>query len=223
MTGGGTRRFLDELADEHRTALLALGRRRHFDNGAHLLRAGDRSGMVVVIQSGYAKVVATTAEGGAALLSAVGPGELLGELAAVTGEPHSVDVVALEDLEAVAIPAGDFVTFLEVTPGATLTLLRTVMRRLRDADARAIEFTTLDVVGRLANRLVHLADEHGQAGEGGVEITLRLSQEELAAWTGATRETVSRALQMLRLSGWIEVGRRRITVVNRAALARRAK
>ena len=66
-----------------------------------------------------------------------------------------------------------------------------VAGRLRYADAQQARFATHDVVGRVAQRLVGLGDGFGEpAGDGRIEIALPLSQEELAAWTGSSREAV---------------------------------
>jgi CRP-like cAMP-binding protein len=61
------------------------------------------------------------------------------------------------------------------------------------------------------------------AGDGGIEIELPLSQEELAGWTGASREAVSKALQLLRSLRLIETGRRHVTVLDLEALRRHAQ
>jgi CRP/FNR family cyclic AMP-dependent transcriptional regulator len=61
----------------------------------------------------------------------------------------------------------------------------------------------------------------GEAGgEGRVDVAV--TQEELASWAGASREAVSKALQVLRTLGCVETGRRRIVVLDEAALRRRA-
>ncbi|MDA0179306.1 Crp/Fnr family transcriptional regulator [Solirubrobacter phytolaccae] len=95
-----------------------------------------------------------------------------------------------------------------------------VIRRLRLADLQRKEFTSANTLGRVARRLVDLSDTHGREEDDGVTITLPLSQEELAGWTGASREAVTKALRQLRDLGWIETGRRSISVKDRDALRR---
>ncbi len=74
-----------------------------------------------------------------------------------------------------------------------------VSRRLRDADSKRAEFAAFDTVGRVASRLLELAERFGEnAGGNGILITLPLTQEELAGWTGSSREAVSKALSTLR-------------------------
>jgi CRP/FNR family cyclic AMP-dependent transcriptional regulator len=112
---------------------------------------------------------------------------------------------------------------MERHPRIALVILRMVAGRLRYADAQQAQFATHDVVGRVAQRLVELGERFGAPGSEGIEIELPLSQEELAAWTGASREAVGKALQLFRSLGIVETGRRRISVLDMEALRRHAR
>ena len=104
-----------------------------------------------------------------------------------------------------------------------LVILRMVAGRLRYADAQQADFATHDVVGRVAHRLLELSERFGSTrDEGRIEIELPLSQEELAAWTGASREAVSKALQLLRSLRIVETGLLHITVLDVEALRARS-
>jgi len=91
-------------------------------------------------------------------------------------------------------------------------LVLTLIERLQSADAARMEFASHDVVGRLVRRLLELSECFGEPTEDGVEVTLALSQEELAAWTAASREAVAKAIRLLRELGWIETRRRRVVI-----------
>jgi CRP-like cAMP-binding protein len=126
-------------------------------------------------------------------------------------------------VEALLIPTGRFLGFIETHPRVAIVLLQMLSRRLRDADRKRIEFAAYDSVGRVARRLVELADRFGESSEDGLRITLPLSQQELAAWVGASREAVSKALHTLRARKWVETARRGVTVLDLEALRRRAE
>jgi CRP/FNR family transcriptional regulator, cyclic AMP receptor protein len=79
-----------------------------------------------------------------------------------------------------------------------------------------------DSVGRVARRLVDLADRYGEPVEGGVRITVPISQTELAGWVGISRKAVTNTLQVLRRRGWIQTGRKTIIVKDLDALRARA-
>jgi len=116
-----------------------------------------------------------------------------------------------------------FRSFLEEHAAVCLALLRVVSLRLRDADAKRIEFARFDTMGRIAVRLIELSERFGREQDDGVRITLPLSQEDLAGLTGSSLRSVSRALEEMRSLRWIETGRRDIRILDRAALERRAR
>jgi CRP/FNR family transcriptional regulator, cyclic AMP receptor protein len=101
---------------------------------------------------------------------------------------------------------------LEAHPRIALVVLRVVIERLREANSRQFEFAAYHTLGRVARRLVELAERFGEPHDGGVRITLGISQEELAGFAGASREATSKALHDLREMSLIETERRHITV-----------
>lgn len=220
--GGDPGSFLDAIDDADRSALLSSGRRRRYPRGDSLFSEGNRSERVIVLLEGRAKVARATAEGKEVLLALRGPGDLLGEMSAFDGEPHSASATALEDCHALVLTTAEFTSFLETHPRAGLTLLCMLTQRLRDADEKRVDFLAYDAESRVARRLVELADRFGESTDEGVRIGV-LSQEELGGWLGASRESVSKALQTMRSRGWIETHRREITVVDLDALRQRAE
>jgi CRP/FNR family transcriptional regulator, cyclic AMP receptor protein len=214
--------FLAQLDPAEREHLLRDRRRRRFNRSTTLMNAGASSNSVVVIMEGRIKLSYFTDEGSEVVLAIRGPGDLIGDLSAFDGRPHSATATALERVEAVVIQSTDFNAFLLENPRVALVLLRLLSARLRDADEKRIEFAAFDSVGRVARRLVEMAERFGDPREKGVRITLPLSQEELAGWTGSSREAVSKALQALRAKGLIQTERRAVTILDLPGLTRRA-
>jgi len=204
-------------------ALRRRGTFRRFARGQALMHQGQIPDRVVLLQSGRVKVYSTTASGKEVVLAVRGPGELVGELSALDEEPRSASVVAVDDVEAVVLSSAEFRGFLLEHPPATLTMLQVLSRRLRDADAKRIEYLAFNTAGRVASRIVEMAERFGEeAGDGAIELELPLTQEELAGWTGSSQESVARALQTMRGLGWIETGRRQIRVLDLDAIRRAA-
>jgi CRP/FNR family transcriptional regulator, cyclic AMP receptor protein len=214
--------FLALLDDREREALQRRARRTRFSTGERLLQQGDAGDKVVVILRGRGKVSYVTREGRELVLRICGPGELLGELSVIDGRPRLSSVVALEPVEALVLAASEFRSLIEAEPTVAWKLLGMLSRRFRDADLKRLEFGASDTVGRVAARIVELADRYGEPHGDGIRITLPLTQDELGAWTGSSRAGVAAALRTLRELGWIETERRRITVRDRDALAARA-
>jgi CRP-like cAMP-binding protein len=214
--------FLAALGPDARQDLFDRAIRRSFRRGAVLFHEGGSSDRVVVVLSGRVKVSTVTSDGKEIVLAFRGPGDLLGELSALDGEPRSATVAALESVEALALTVDDFRAFVAAHPPVALLLLEMLSRRLRDADRKRVEYGAHDTLGRVAARLVELAERYGERVSRGLRITLPISQEELAGWTGSSREAVSKALHALRGLGWVITERRRITVLDLDALRRRS-
>ena len=214
--------FLDALTDDEIAELHAAGRQRTYGPGVTLVHEGDDAGPVVVLLQGRVKI-AGTGGGREAIVAVRGPGDLIGELSAIDGGPRSATVTTLESTEVLLVAGSAFAALLERRPRIALVILRMVAARLRYSDSQQAQFATHDVLGRVSQRLVELADRFGQTEDECVQIELPLSQEELAAWTGASREAVSKALQTLRALRIVETGRKHITVLDAAALRRRAQ
>jgi CRP/FNR family transcriptional regulator, cyclic AMP receptor protein len=214
--------FLGLLGVDERGALEGIGVRRRFNKGQALFHQRGSADRVVVLISGRVKVARLTQDGKEIVLAFRGAGDLLGELSAIDDEPRSATVEAIEPVEALAVPSRDFRSFLIAYPEVSLLLLQMISHRLRDADRIRVEYGAHDTVGRVSARLVELAEQYGEPDARGVRIGLALTQEELAGWTGASREAVARALRTLREVGWVVTERRRITVLDLEALRRRS-
>lgn len=214
--------FLARLSEEQERALFDRGRKRRFDPGTTIFHEAEVTDRVVMLLAGRAKVATNTEDGKEVVLGVRDPGDLLGEFSALDGKPTSANVIAMEPVEALVVEVESFKDWLTAHPATALLLLDTVLARLRDADRKRVEFSAYDTVARVARRLFELAERFGEETGAGVEIKLPMTQDELAAWTGASRVGVSQALKALRDRGWIETRRRSITVLDMEALKRRA-
>jgi CRP/FNR family cyclic AMP-dependent transcriptional regulator len=215
--------FWASLGPDAASALAARGSLRVFARGQALMHEGQLADRVLLLRSGRVKVYSTTAAGKEVVLAVRGAGALVGELAAVDEAPRSASIVALERVEAVVLSSEDFRAFLIEHPTAALALLQILSRRLRDADAKRIEFTAFTTIGRVALRIVELAERFGEPSGDAIRVALPLSQEELAGWTGSSLESVGRALQTMRTLGWIETGRRELRILDLDAIRRAAE
>ena len=226
MADGAAERpsFMD-LLDAHTAAqLLDLGRRRDFPPRTVLFNEHDSAdgGDVYVIINGAVKVGVVLA-GREIVLDVLGPGELLGELSAIEDRPRSADAATLTDVEVVTIPTLEFVAFATEHPSASLALLQYVSARLREASQRQVEYGALDAIGRVCRRLVEMIDRYGQPSGTEVVLDLQLTQTDIAAWAGLSREAVVKALRSMRTLGWIRTEDRSTTIVDERAVRARAE
>ena len=215
--------FFAALNPDEAAELSSVGNTRQWRRGAIIYRERERSDWVVILRTGRVKVSSDTASGTEVLLAVRGPGALLGELSAIDGGPRAATVTALEPVTALSVPSVDFERYLLGHARVSFLLMRELTRRLRDADRKRIEFGAYDTTGRVAARLVELAERFGERTEEGLRISLPLSQDELAGWTGSSREAVTKALRTLREEGWIQTGRLHVIIHDLEALRDRAQ
>ena len=214
--------FLRQLAQEDCDELLRRTRRRSFAEQTIILRAGAAGDDVMVVLEGRVKLVARGAEEREVVLAIRGPGELVGEMSALGADRRTAAAVALEDVEVGIIGGDEFRAFLREHPDVALVVIRMLVRRLAEATRDLVAQATQDSLGLVAKRLLELGDHLGVASAAGNQFELSLTQDELARWTGATRETVSRALRLMRQLGWVSTDHRKITVLDPAALRERS-
>jgi CRP-like cAMP-binding protein len=210
--------FVAALTPEELESFRACGRVRCFAAGEVVFREFDDPGGVLAVVSGHLKVSLSGVGGRELVLGFPGPGELVGELAAVADRPRSATVTAVDAVEAILVRAGQFRGFIAAHPRLAGVMFERVAAMLAAADRQRVDLATRDVTGRVAKRLLELAERALQADAGPSPAGLELSQEELAAWTGASREAVAKSLHLLRELGWVQTARRKIKVLDPAAL-----
>jgi CRP/FNR family transcriptional regulator len=73
------------------------------------------------------------------VLATFGPGDFFGEMALFEGFPRNATVRATEDSECLAMTRWDFMAEMKNHPEIAVGMLPTLVRRLRDLDARLSE------------------------------------------------------------------------------------
>ncbi|MGH3172271.1 MAG: cyclic nucleotide-binding domain-containing protein, partial [Streptosporangiaceae bacterium] len=216
------RSFWNALADPEREALAAAGVEEFFRAGAVLCRAGEDTSQVTIIDSGWAKVSVTDANGGEKILAVRGQGDVVGERAALTTQVRSATVTALDEVSAMVVPAERFAEFLRGHPRAAEVLERQVTERREEDRARLFPAERAGAEQRLAWLLLDLAQRRGgYQHTSAAMFTLPMSQQELADWAGTSADAVGRFLRSWRDRGIIARGERsrRLTVIDLDGLA----
>lgn len=205
---------------EQTSQLRSRGVTRRYARGSVLCREQQPSDAVFLVQAGRVKVSYLAPAGREVVLAIRGPGDVIGELGVLDGGPRSATVTALDDVEVVVVPAARYRDLVASDPELSFRLLRLVIGRLRGSDRMLVEHGAYDASRRVAIRLLEIAERFGEGDAD--DLSVRLSQDDLAAWSGASREAVNKALRSMREDGTISTGRGTITILNPDRLARRA-
>jgi CRP/FNR family cyclic AMP-dependent transcriptional regulator len=211
--------LFSELSAEELEKVARVAVPRSYPAGSVILREGDAGDTCYILRAGGARVVRQHADGRAITLTNLGPGEIFGELAMFGGEVRSATVEALDDVQAVAILAGDLKRMLGEHPEIAVKLLGALAARLRETNARIARQSFQKVSSRVAGVLVELVETGTRTGGDG-EVVVRSTQADLAQLAGTSREAASRFLATLQRAGVLTTRRGRIVVHDPAALHR---
>ncbi|WP_306213493.1 Crp/Fnr family transcriptional regulator [Actinoplanes sp. RD1] len=201
-------------------ALLSLGRPRTVDNGDLILVEGDEGTRVELITDGYCKVSMLTEDGHKVLMAVRGPGDVVGELAALSGNRRSATVQASGPVSLITIAGPAFQHFVADHSAAAIEVTRALGKRLTWSNRRRADAAAYSAEVRLARLLTDLAEICGCPTPDGIELGVPLTQDELASMIGAGLPTVQRALAAFRRAGLVGTGYRRIVIVDPEALVR---
>ena len=217
--------LFSELSGEELEKVARVAVPRSYPAGSIILREGDPGDTCYILRSGGARVVRQHADGRAITLTNLGPGEIFGELAMFDGEVRSATVEAIDDVQAIAILAGDLKRLLGAHPEIAVKLLGALAERLREMNARISRQSFQKVSSRVAGVLVGLVETGthtggGAPGEPVSEVIVRSTQADLAQLAGTSREAASRFLATLQRAGVLTTKRGRIVVHDPSALHR---
>jgi CRP/FNR family cyclic AMP-dependent transcriptional regulator len=160
-----------------------------------LFLPGDPSDGCYRIDEGLLKVSVIAATGGERILAILGPGAIVGELSMLDGTPRSASVAALRDSKLSFISGAAFQAFADIHPEVYRHGMMLLARRLRDTNDALAATAFMSLKGRVARALLSLADAFGHdVGNGRILIRQKLTQSDLAAMAGISRENVSRIL-----------------------------
>ncbi|HZO70878.1 MAG TPA: Crp/Fnr family transcriptional regulator [Ktedonobacteraceae bacterium] len=213
--------IFSSLSDEDVHELGSIIRRRTFRSGEVIFHRDDPGQVLYIIKEGKVKICLISPDGQEISLVVFGKGEYFGELALFDGLPRSADAIALEKVECYTLQRSDFNKAIMKNPKIAIHLLEILSQRLRRTDQQVEDLIFLDVYGRVAKKLLDLADTHGMKVEDGVRIDVRLTQQELASMVGASRESVNKVLGYFTDKQFISTDKHRITLHRMADLKRR--
>ena len=186
---------------------------RSYPADTRIFHEGDPGDACFIVRTGACRVTREHPDGRAITLANLGPGAIFGELAMLDGEARSASVESTEDLELLALPAGDVRGLLRTHPEMGEKLVVALTRRLREANERLTRQSFQTVPSRVAGVLNQLLAEDGMGPQVRDGVTIRLRQSDLAQLAGTSRESVSRFLAPLERAGVVQVGRAKVTVL----------
>jgi CRP/FNR family transcriptional regulator len=191
---------------------------RRFSAGELVFGEGEPCSGLYVVESGNVRIFKSSPQGREQVLSIDGPGSSIAEIPVFDGGVYPASASAIDDATLLFVSKQDFQALCLAHPQVSLKVLRVVGARLRRLVGIIEELSFTTVRHRLASYLMRLAQKSGKRTTQGVEVSLPVTNQELAAQIGTVRELVSRNLSRLQAEGIVKIDGRNVIVINLKAL-----
>lgn len=208
------RSFMDRVAPDARAELESSGIVRSFRSGEVAFLQGERAGRVAIVIGGRAKLTAAGDEGRSVFLGLRCVGDGIGLMDLMDEAPRNSTVTAVGQLTLRVFSLGEFTTMLDHHRDLYSAVSSVLAERVRELGSQRLH-SMCPVPTRLAECLLHLAEEHGERrADGALVIDLPFSQDDLAMIVATSRDSVAKTLMVWRRRRIVETSRRSITILD---------
>jgi CRP/FNR family cyclic AMP-dependent transcriptional regulator len=172
----------------------------------------DVSQVLFLIREGRVQIYRISPEGKKLVIATLGPGALFGEMALLGQQMQNAFAEALEDCRIFVMSRADLERLILNQPSVGQRVLETTGKRLRDAEKRLEDMAFKSIPARLASLLLRMSAEQRS------DEVVGMTHQDLAETVGTYRETATQVLNDMKADGLIEIGRKRIKILDRARL-----
>lgn len=173
-----------------------------FSRGSIIYRQGQFVGSVFIVKKGMVKLYFSDESGREIAFDLIGENEIFGSF-----DKSDEFAEAFENIEFLAISRNE----INKLDRKTLSwILEKMMQRYQVSKSRIKNFALMPLENRIVQTAFWLVEKIGRIDNG--KIVLNLSQEEFASFCGATRECVSKALNQMKNSGFVDTSRKKIVL-----------
>jgi CRP/FNR family cyclic AMP-dependent transcriptional regulator len=201
---------LSVLADESLCELARHGAIRTYPKGAIIINEGEPGDSLYVILSGRVKVYVADEQGQEMVLGSCEQGEIIGEMT-LDGGPRTASVMCVEQTSFAVVGTTNLRAAITANPDFAMRMIATLIARVRLTTDLVKDLALLDVYGRVRELLLKLAVET----EGRWVVAEKLTQQDIAARVGASRDMITRIFKDLTAGGYISVENRRISILRK--------
>jgi CRP/FNR family transcriptional regulator, cyclic AMP receptor protein len=197
------------LENEELRRLSPLLKERRAPRGSYIVYADDPGPSVMFILDGRVKITLVSPKGKEVIIASLGKGEFFGEIALLTGDDRSANVVAVSDCHLLVLSAEDFKKHILNNSGLALELMKELALRIRTSSIKIGDLALYDVLERVLRTLRALGRNDGDK----FVVRGRPTHQEIATMIGTSREMVSRALKSLEDQGIIAIEGKTVTIL----------
>lgn len=178
--------------------------------GKVFYRPEEMGEVLFILKEGNVQLYRISPEGKKLVITSLGPSSLFGEMALLGQQMHNTFAEAISDCTICVMSRADLERLILQRPQVALRMLEITGRRLRDAESRLEDLAFKGIPARLSSLLLRLAGDSNQISG--------LTHQDLAEMVGTYRETATQVLNDLKSRNLIEIGRKRIMILDREGL-----
>jgi len=201
-----------KLARPQIREILDAAQALRFDAGMPVFSEGMPVDRFFLLLDGHIRVIRTTAGGEQIIALHIAPGQLFGIGAALGHKAYPATAMTADDCVVLAWPNRLWAEFTARHDGFATETYKVVGARVGEMNNRIVEMATQQVEQRIANAVLRLVTQMGRKVEGGIEIGIPITRQNISEMTGTTLHTVSRLLSAWERDGIVMSERRKITV-----------
>jgi CRP/FNR family transcriptional regulator, cyclic AMP receptor protein len=201
-------RLFDGVAEPDRQMVLNAALPVNVRKGTTLFERGDVGGTMYVVNAGRIEISIITELGRKIVLNQIPSGHCFGEIGMIDTLERTASAVALEDSILLPVSRSTFMEAVCNNPQLSINLMEILCERLRWVSDSVEEYALHALDLRLARRLLVLHRNFGDSENG-----IRITQNELADFAGATRESANKILMHWKAEGLVDVKRGNIILL----------
>jgi CRP/FNR family cyclic AMP-dependent transcriptional regulator len=202
----------DEIEEIDRATTMSTCRR-----GRIFYMPEDTSEVLFLLKEGRVQLYRISPDGKKLVIGTIGPGAIFGEMALIGQGMHNTFAEATEECVLLVMSREDVEHMLVTKPKVALRIFEELGSRLKETESRLEEIAFKGIPARLASYLLQLAGEHGD------DTITGMTHQDLGEQIGTYRETTTQTLNIFKADGLIDIGRKRITILDRQGLERVAE
>lgn len=168
--------------------------KKRFKRGEAIVEQGKKADAFYIILTGRARAISADSRGKEVILATIHPGDYIGEMSMIDGEPCSATVRTEIQTDVLMLGREAFARCLPKKSSMAYNIMLGLVGRLRNADRKIESLALMDVYGRVARSLLEFAVDDGA---GNLAVRDKIPRQDLAKMVGASREMVSRAMRYL--------------------------
>ena len=187
--------------------------KKTIEKGRILFLEGDPGDDIYYILEGAIKVFILDSSGRENILALLGPGDFVGEMSIIDEKPRSATAQALEKSQVLVLNRTLFASQIKENPSIAFRIIQILVERLRKTDQQLLFQVCKTARQRVGKAILDLAEKFGRNTDEGILINLRITHQDLAAYSGVARETATRMVQDFLNSNLLKINPKNCLIV----------